>query len=457
MIQNALDATRCQLYYDLAQAGVVPPEYPTQVDEARRFNYPLRIVLTSKEMTNELSGEKEMRQVFTIADCGIGMDREIIERYFLQIGRSFYTTDEFRRAFRFAPTSRFGVGFLSVFAVSDQVTVDTFKPTSPQRGGPVRLTLTGPRNYLLTEVGQRRSNGTSIEVVLREPLESSRLTNLVRSLCKRVEFPIRVNDLGVETVITAERPEQFTYEMPDVTKPEAKFVVRAFPVNRPGIEGELYVLAYTDGQGERWDRRDWADHTYPQQHPRAAAPPFPENLTCVHGVTLNEGAYLRGGFSQRIDYRARGKEITLSRGQLHFHGAIVRIDPEIVSRWTEILTEHLASSRHATSPDGWRYKQRLAKSFPFANFWAGVPKAVRVFIKGKSRHVSLRDIQDAPIITSATASLDVRTIERNTKRTIVPAWDNTKPSLILTKTSESCRRCTVRRSSRTVGPLTLVG
>ena len=45
-----------------------------------------------------------------------------------------------------------------------------------------------------------------------------------------------MQDFGAETVITAERKEQFTYEIPDVIQAGAKFAVRAFDVQRYGIE-----------------------------------------------------------------------------------------------------------------------------------------------------------------------------------------------------------------------------
>ena len=202
-----------------------PPEYPTQVDKQCLDRYPVKISLATREVMKHLSGETESRQVLIINDCGIGMDREIIQRYFLQVGRSYYTTDEFQRAFRFIPTSRFGVGFLFVFAASDHVVVETFKPKSPHNDGPIRLTLTGPRNYLLTDCGDRRSSGTCIEVLLSEPLETGKLTNIVSKWCQRVEFPIVVDDLGIQATIEAERPDQFTYEAPDVTEENAKFVI----------------------------------------------------------------------------------------------------------------------------------------------------------------------------------------------------------------------------------------
>ena len=129
--------------------------------------------------------------------------------------------------------SRFGVGFLSVFAVSDHVIVETYKPSTDQEG--IRLTLTGPRSYLLAERGSRRQTGTRVEVMLREPMASGELTRLLGSWCRRVEFPISVKDLDEVTEIRAETAADFVYERPDLSEMGARFVVRAFPVDRPGI------------------------------------------------------------------------------------------------------------------------------------------------------------------------------------------------------------------------------
>jgi HSP90 family molecular chaperone len=70
--------------------------------------------LGTKEIQNPLSGETEQRQVLTVVDRGIGMDKEIIQRYFLQVGRSYYTTDEFRRNFRLSQLA----GLVLVFSLS---------------------------------------------------------------------------------------------------------------------------------------------------------------------------------------------------------------------------------------------------------------------------------------------------------------------------------------------------
>ena len=429
LIQNALDANRCQMYADLVRDGVEPPEYPTRVEEDRRRRYPVHVALRTEDMPNQLSGETEERQILTVEDCGIGMDNEIIQRYFLQVGRSYYTTDEFRRSFRFVPTSRFGLGFLSVFAVSDHVTVETHKPSSPSQDGPIRLTLTGPRNYLLTDIGRRQSSGTRIEVLLREPIEPEALTKWVLYWCRRVEFPIFVEDLGTERTVEAERPEQFTYEMPDITEEGAKFVVRAFPVNLPGIEGEFYVFAGINSKGESWAARNWAEYVYPRSHPKAVRPELPNNSRCLYGIAMSEwSSNAPRPFSVRLDYRGDTNRFTLSRKSSFLHAFTEPepgMEPELAVLWEDILREHLAATRRATAEDAWMYKQMLVESFPFPSFWASLPATIRVYKDGQARLMSLEEVQKMPLVSTTTSSRTFALLHSLSGRAndTVPAWD----------------------------------
>ena len=383
LIQNALDATRCQAYADLKAEGIEPPEYPTQIDDERRKNYPIRITLKETEVANELSGETTAAYLLSVEDCGIGMDREIIERYFLQIGRTYYDTEEFRRKFGFVPTSRFGLGFLSVFAVSELVTVETYKPSSDAEQKPLRLTLTGPKSYLLTEWGTREASGTRIEVLLQEPLREP-LGELVSSWCKRVEFPIIVNALDQTTEITSEGREEFEIDVPDPSLRGTRFRIRSFPTDVPGIEGDLFIFARIDSAGEEdWTRLDYAKYTLPSTYPQFKGVAFPDRLICAHGIRSEEGS--GGQPSARIDVRRR-HPLTLNREGSVRHSLFA--DPDLASRWEEIVRDHLSTSHLANGEDGWQYKQELIKIFPL-DFWEAVPETLRVYINGEPKLLSL--------------------------------------------------------------------
>lgn len=397
LLQNALDANRCQMYLDLTHDGQQPPEHPTQVGEEHRLRYPIRVSIATRPRFNELSGAQEDKQFVVVEDCGIGMDNEIIQKYFLQVGRSFYVTDEFQRNFRFVPTSRFGIGFLTVFAVSDRVVVETFKPTSPRRDGPIRLTLTGPRNYLLTERADRRTTGTRIEVILKQKMEQGELTDLVTGWCRRVEFPIIVDDLGKTSTVRAERPEDFVREEPDVINSGAKFVIRSFPIRGAGVEGELYVFAYVSENGESWARWDWAKDKYLTAHPHASIPSLPEDSMCLHGIALPPTWEYHYGspFSIRLDVRRAGYPTTLARHHLGNEtrpGHTFVAFPEVTKCIQEAVSRHLATTPLARPQDAWEYKQRLMGQFEvLRSFWRHIPDTVRFFF---NRGVTLKSIAE---------------------------------------------------------------
>lgn len=399
LIQNSLDALRCKIYADLEREGKPIPEYPTQVPEDFRERYNVQLSISEKEIINKLSGETQKKQVLVIEDNGLGMDADIIEKYFLQVGRSFYKSDEFRRKFHFVPTSRFGIGFLSVFAASDYVTVDTFKPSSEATDkAALQITLTGLRNYLLREKSEREKAGTRIEIVLRDDIKQGKLTKLVSDWCKRVEFAVFVNDFGNETMLVAERPEEFAFELPLVTNPNAKYVMRAFPINCPGIEGEIYILAYVDEKGESWAAYRYEINRYSDSHPLAEIPHLVVRLECLHGIKVEQLVRVYDRSEQlifRLDYRDKKFVPTLSRGAFNLSrndkGEII---DEIQREYEKILTKHIAESTLAKSENGWKYKQKLSNAFPLSIFWNTVPGTIRIYYQNSFKLVSLDEFLD---------------------------------------------------------------
>ena len=61
-----------------------------------------------------------------VLDNGIGMNDEILTKYFLNIGKSYYKSDEFLyQGKAYQPIGTFGVGFLACFMLSDYVVIET--------------------------------------------------------------------------------------------------------------------------------------------------------------------------------------------------------------------------------------------------------------------------------------------------------------------------------------------
>jgi molecular chaperone HtpG len=401
LLQNALDATRCRLYAEMREAGESPPPSPTKAPADRLRMYPIQVSASTVRRFNELSQQEENRQLITIEDVGLGMDRRIVQDYFLQVGRSYYATDEFRRSFEFAPTSRFGLGFLSVFGASDNVVVETLRRGSEASDG-LRLTLTGPRSYLLTERTTRANPGTRIAVLLNDPIEQGDLTRALKEWCRRVEFPVDVDDFGGKERLEAESSSLFVYEEPDLTSPGSTLGVRAFPIDRAGIEGEIYVFLHNiHDVGESWADWWWATNRYRELHPAATGPRFPEALVCIHGITLTGAGYFSGGpVSARLDYRRPVEALPLSREATVGNRALGLRDPEVASRLANLVREHLDLTPLAKGDEGWRYKQRLMRYFelPFP-FWLDEQATVLAMKGSEKTQVSLREATAWPTLT----------------------------------------------------------
>jgi hypothetical protein len=411
LIQNALDATRTQMFLDMQKAKLKLPEDPSRAPASIRAKYPVRVTLETCETTNEESDAKLPTQFLSVEDCGIGMDEDVILKYFLQVGRSFYTTDEYRRMCSFAPTSRFGVGFLSVFGVSNHVTVETLKSTGTTPGTPIKLTLTGPRNYLLVEKSARESNGTTVKVRLDRPLKPGELTDWVKNNCLRVEYPLPVDDLGAKTTVRAERSSDFTYETPVAGRPGATLAVVSHPVRLRGYRGEVYALTYRDKRGEDWTQGDWALEDYPRSHPGALEPRVRSSMTCYHGIMVpgHRDSYGGESFWHRLDYRGPLPLAAVSR-----EDSPPDLSKGLEHVWSLLLKRHLSTTRRAKGKDAWMYKQELLVQYlaPLRSlvldFVENCPRTIMAYRSGRRVLVSLSDIRAAEPLVTCEGHADLR-------------------------------------------------
>lgn len=171
LIQNALDAldVRKQRYES---------KFP---GESRDFSTDPRVVVTwGREATTE-------QHTITVRDFGTGMSPETVEKYFAQIGKSYYRSSEFLRDQRkmaddgnyATPISQFGIGILSCFMIADRIRVRT-KPSSShgikesdRDGGASNLRLLGVGSMFYFEgggqeddAGQSRLNEPGTEITL---------------------------------------------------------------------------------------------------------------------------------------------------------------------------------------------------------------------------------------------------------------------------------------------------
>ena len=150
-----------------------------------------------------------------IDDNGCGMDENIINNYFLNVGESYYTSWDFNRIMRegqksFVPINRFGIGILSCFMNKTDVRME-IETKSINDGNVYRMDITSLEGYYslykvvsrtkdylpmsapsfanIIRGGYIRDYGTSICVI--QTKDESLSVNLLRSFLEgKVVFPI---------------------------------------------------------------------------------------------------------------------------------------------------------------------------------------------------------------------------------------------------------------------------
>lgn len=152
LMQNAIDAVRFQHYLDEKQADAVgknPPEIG-------------KVIVKWHPQDRKLE----------IEDHGTGMDLDIIKFHLMRVGSSFYDTAQFSSEYKsFTPISRFGIGILTCFMVSDDIEIITFKNNHGYR---IRMSSVHA-DYLLRDLPPGdvkltglEPHGTRITLIIRE-------------------------------------------------------------------------------------------------------------------------------------------------------------------------------------------------------------------------------------------------------------------------------------------------
>lgn len=139
-----------------------------------------------------------------VIDNGTGMDLEIINKFYSSVGTSYYKSPEFYDLkatinINYTPISRFGIGILSYFMVSDYLLVKTKRLKGPYESGEAyEIIVEGQDSIFWIREGEMKEPGTSTQLVLRptHPWKYLDEKELIDSVCKiipRPPFPIQIS------------------------------------------------------------------------------------------------------------------------------------------------------------------------------------------------------------------------------------------------------------------------
>ena len=184
LISNASDALHKIRFRQLTDKNILNPEAPLRIDIAVDSN----------------------AQTFSITDTGIGMTRDDLTERIGTVASS--GTLEFLEQMKEGDTpfdasliGQFGIGFYSVFMLTDEITIETRHADSDSKG--FRWQSTGEGKFTIKEI-ERPQRGTQISFKLKDESkefsESYRVEQVITKYSNFVDFPVSVNGKQVNTV-----------------------------------------------------------------------------------------------------------------------------------------------------------------------------------------------------------------------------------------------------------------
>lgn len=183
---------------------------------------------TEEDMRVTVTVDKEKGEI-RIADTGIGMTDEEVRRYINQV--AFSSAEEFLKNYQGEKgeekadiIGHFGLGFYSVFMVSDRVEIDTLSYQPDAK--PVHWESVDGMNFEMTE-GNRTVHGTTITLHISEEekefLELYRVREVLNRYCGYMNAPIYLEDANAKPVehevpVEGEKNEDGSQKMQKVTE-----------------------------------------------------------------------------------------------------------------------------------------------------------------------------------------------------------------------------------------------
>jgi len=172
-----------------------------------------------KEWGNQYSPEitinyyaEDGNDVLEVIDNGTGMDQSIIDNYYSKVGSSFYKSTDFYNLKSesnadFNPISRFGIGILSCFMISDVLIVDTKRVYGAHKSSePLNVTVEGQESIFWIKDGDRKTPGTTTKLILRknknpwEKMTEERFITNVENVIPNPPFKISIETLSHQKI-----------------------------------------------------------------------------------------------------------------------------------------------------------------------------------------------------------------------------------------------------------------
>ncbi|MBS1973966.1 MAG: ATP-binding protein, partial [Bacteroidetes bacterium] len=148
-------------------------------------------------------------KTITIADRGIGMNAEEVDKYINQVALS--GAEEFVNKYKGQNENniigKFGLGFYSAFMVSERV--DIITKSYKENSEPVKWECDGSPEFTL-ESSQKENRGTDIVLHINEEskefLDAYRIKSILEKFCRFLPVPIYFTDVAEEKKDEEKKP-----------------------------------------------------------------------------------------------------------------------------------------------------------------------------------------------------------------------------------------------------------
>ena len=184
LISNASDALHKIRFRQLTDKNILNPEAPLRIDIAVDSN----------------------AQTFSITDTGIGMTKDDLTERIGTVASSgtlefLEQMKEGDKPFDANLIGQFGIGFYSVFMLTNEITIETRHADTDSKG--FRWQSTGEGRFTIKEI-ERPQRGTQISFKLKDESkefsQSYRVEQVITKYSNFVDFPVSVNGKQVNTV-----------------------------------------------------------------------------------------------------------------------------------------------------------------------------------------------------------------------------------------------------------------
>ena len=276
LIQNAVDA--CQVRKRFEKYGYIPQ---------------VKVFVTT---------DANNRRWLVVQDNGIGMDDKVLSDYFFKIGNSYYRSEEFKALQKekkitdFTPSSRFGIGILSVFMIGNIVKITTANKHSVRKDYLQRtLIIDNTESLAVVQESPATESGTKIEVQLHSDKDNDTFINGLLGSIKdsviRPSIPVILSALDkTETKIESARYNKLSEEMRSILDTEGiKPVVIDLSKHSEILKGYAFLFFFEKSDGtlsyvDPEHKIGWGD--YPLKATSLLEGTSSSSRVTVNGVTM---------------------------------------------------------------------------------------------------------------------------------------------------------------------------